>query len=97
MSLAESVLHNFSDNVQRHRFELVEDGLTAFADYIRRGDQLLIPHVEAPIRLRGKGTAGRLMTAIADHAREHQLKVIPLCGYARAWFRWHPDRADILA
>jgi hypothetical protein len=86
----------FSDNTQRQRFELVEQGLTAFATYRRSGDRLTIPHVESPPPLRGKGTAGRLMRAIADHAREHALKITPLCGYARAWFRRHPEFSDLL-
>ena len=88
---------NFSDNVQRQRFELMEDGLTAFAEYSRRGNQLVIPHVESPVPLRGKGTAGRLMQAVAEHARSEHLTIAPLCGYARAWFRRHTDYADILS
>ncbi len=88
---------DFSDNAEKQRFELEENGLTAFATYRRRGDTIVIPHVEAPLPLRGKGTAGRLMTAIADYARDHRLKVAPLCPYARSWFRRHPDRADLLA
>jgi hypothetical protein len=88
---------NFSDITERQRFELIESGLAAFATYYRRGDTIVIPHVEAPVALRGTGTAGRLMTAIADYARDRQLKVTPLCPYARSWFKRHPDRADILA
>jgi len=49
----------FRDNVERQRFELTEDELTAFADYRRNGSELALLHVEAPFPLRGKGTAGR--------------------------------------
>jgi hypothetical protein len=87
----------FSDNTQRQRFELVEQGLTAFATYRRSGDRIVLPHVESPPALRGKGTADRLMHAVAGYAREHALKVTPLCGYTRAWFRRHPDFSDLLA
>ena len=87
----------FSDNPQRQRFELIEQGLTAFATYRRSGDRLVIPHVESPPPLRGKGTADRLMHAVAAHAREHALMVTPLCSYARAWFRRHPEFSDLLA
>ncbi len=45
------------DNAARSRFELEEQGLVAFADYRRRGDHLVIPHVEAPPALRGTGGA----------------------------------------
>jgi predicted GNAT family acetyltransferase len=86
-----------TDNRQRSRFELVESGLTAFANYHRNGASLLISHVESPPPLRGKGTAARLMEGIAAIAEAESLKVTPLCSYAALWFRRHPDRAGILA
>ena len=86
----------FSDNAGRQRFELIEDGLTAFATYRRSGDRVIIPHVESPPALRGKGSADRLMRAITAHAREQGLKITPLCSYARAWFRRNPDASDIV-
>ena len=84
-------------NNERQRFELVEEGLTAFADYYARGDRLVIPHVESPVPLRGKGTAGRLMLGLAEIARRDGLKLTPTCSYAVAWFRRHPEWSDILA
>lgn len=86
-----------TDNVPQNRFELVEEGQTAFATYRRQGDILVIAHVEAPMALRGKGTAGRLMAGIVEHARAHALKLEPRCSYAVAWLRRHPDTADLLA
>jgi uncharacterized protein len=94
--MRETTPAQFSDNAQRQRFELVENGLTAFATYRRSGDRLVIPHVESPPPLRGKGAADRLMHAVAAYAGEHGLKLTPLCGYARAWFRRHPEHADLL-
>jgi uncharacterized protein len=87
----------FADVPERRRFELQERGMTAFATYRREDDRLVIVHVESPPPLRGKGTADRLMRAIASDARERQLTIVPLCGYARAWFRRHPDFADVLS
>jgi predicted GNAT family acetyltransferase len=85
------------DNPTLHRFELGEDGATAFATYRRAGDTFTIPHVEAPMALRGKGTAGRLMDGIAALARAQNYKIVPTCPYAVAWFRRHPDAKDVLA
>lgn len=82
---------------ERQRFELRERGMTAFADYYRQKNSLVIPHVESPAPLRGTGSADRLMRAIAAYARARQLKIVPLCGYARAWFRRHPGDADVLS
>jgi predicted GNAT family acetyltransferase len=85
-----------TDNVERHRYELTEQGLTAFADY-RLGDGLMvIPHVEAPVALQGTGTAGRLMEGVVEHARARGLKIVPTCSYAAAWLRRHPEHADVL-
>ena len=86
-----------TDNAARQRFELVEDGLTAFANYRRSGANLVIPHVEAPPPLRGKGTAARLMEGVAARARTNGETITPLCSYARAWFLRHPEHADLLS
>ena len=85
------------DNTRLSRFELTEDGETAFANYRQSGTLLIIPHVEAPLALRGKGTAGRLMEGIAVHARTHGLKIEPLCSYAAIWFTRHPAYQDVLS
>jgi uncharacterized protein len=85
------------DNPIRSRFELVEGGLTAFANYHRNGAEVIVSHVEAPRPLRGKGTAARLMDGIVTIARTEGLKIVPLCSYATLWFRRHPGRSDVLA
>lgn len=85
------------DNPERSRFELEEQGLVAFADYRLHGDRLVIPHVEAPPALRGTGAAGRLMTGMLDMIRERGLKVIPVCPYASAFIRRHPEYQDLVA
>jgi predicted GNAT family acetyltransferase len=87
----------FRDNEALHHFELTEQGLTAFATYRRNDDQVTIPHVEAPVALRGKGTADRLMRAIVEEARAKKFKIVPTCPYARVWFQRHADAADVLA
>lgn len=79
------------------RFELTEEGQTAFATYRRAGNAFTIPHVEAPTALRGKGTAGRLMEGIAALARAQGFKIVPTCPYAIAWFKRHREASDVLA
>jgi predicted GNAT family acetyltransferase len=85
------------NNEGKSRFELEENGELAFATYRRSGDVFTIPHVEAALPLRGKGTAGRLMEGIAAIAREHRYRIRPTCPYAVAWFRRHPEANDLLA
>ncbi len=84
------------DNVEHQRFEWAENGHTAFATYRRTEGELVIPYVEAPIPLRGTGAAGRLLEHLAAYARAEGLTIVPLCGYAAAWFRRHPQYNDIV-
>ena len=90
-------MNSVRDNETERRFELEESGFTAFASYRRDGNSYRLPHIEAPPELRGQGTAGRLMEGIVALARAQGFKIAPTCPYAVAWFRRHPDAADVLA
>jgi predicted GNAT family acetyltransferase len=84
------------DNTEKQRFELVENGLTVFAQYRRHESRYVIVHVEADPALRGTGAAGRLMTDMVALAREKNLQIVPRCAYAVAWFKRHSEAADVL-
>ena len=94
--MSDSGANPVADNAAQHRYELVEQGLTAFATYRRRDGVVTIPHVEAPPALQGTGAAGRLMSGIVAHARAEGFKIIPSCPYAGVWFERHPDTRDVL-
>ncbi len=84
------------DNVEQHRFELVENGLTVFAAYRQHDNRYILSHGEADPALRGSGAAARLMEQIVALAREKKLQIVPRSAYAVAWFKRHPDAADVL-
>lgn len=86
-----------TDNTETGRFELIEQGQVAYADYRRSPGRLIIDYVFSPPALRGAGTAGRLMRGVADAARAENVKITPLCGYAAAWLKRHPDTTDLVA
>lgn len=86
-----------TDNTAHNRYELVEQDMTAYADYRRDAQRLYIDYVFAPVPLRGKGTSDRLMHGVASAARDDGMKIIPICGYAAAWLRRHREYADLLA
>lgn len=90
-------MSNVIDNTQTGRFELAEQGLTAFAEYRRAGDRVVINHVESPMALRGRGTAGRLMEGIVALGRENGWTFTLRCSYASTWFRRHPEFGDLVA
>jgi predicted GNAT family acetyltransferase len=83
------------DNRELQRFELLVDGQVVFAEYRRQPGRLVITYVEAPPSLRGGGHAGRLIQGVLEEARTEQVKVLPLCPYARAWMQRHPEYRDL--
>jgi hypothetical protein len=92
----------FHDEPEARRFAetfVAADGSEreVWADYAAQGGLRALLHVEADPALRGSGAAGTFMSHLADHARIERLKLTPVCGYAVAWFRRHPDQADLLA
>ena len=86
-----------TDNQPRGRFELEEQGQTAYADYRRDGERLYIDYVFSPPPLRGTGTSDRLMHGVAAAAKEDGARIVPICGYAATWLRRHREYADLLA
>lgn len=90
-------MSEITDNTAESRFEMIEDGHLAFADYRRKGDTLIFPHVEAAQALRGSGAAGRLMEGVLEKARAEGLKVVPLCSFAAAFMKRHKEYDDLLA
>ncbi|MFN3352824.1 MAG: GNAT family N-acetyltransferase [Brevundimonas sp.] len=84
------------DEAEDKRFVQPFEGGEVFCDYASRGEVRALLHVEADPNLRGSGAAGQFMAALVEHGRAHGLTFTPVCGYAVAWFRRHPDAADVL-
>ena len=81
----------------RGRFQALVDGETCVADYHVAGGVMFITHTEVAPRLQGRGIAGTLVQAALDHARAQGLKVNPLCSFAGAYMRRHPETRALLA
>ena len=59
-------------------------------------DKLIAYHTEVDHAHRGKGYSGQLLGTMVQYARDHGLKVLPLCPYVLAQFKRHPETyADI--
>jgi uncharacterized protein len=85
----------FHDNTERHRYELESPEGTSWADYRDIGGVRVIMHVETPAEARGRGYASKLMAAIVGKARSENTKLRASCAFAVAYFRRHPDTADV--
>lgn len=90
-SLCMKVINNQSQS----RYELVEDGHMAYADYHLYENILSINYVYAPSKLRGSGAAGRLMEGIMADVKNQGIKARPICGYAASWLKRHTELRNL--
>jgi len=58
--------------------------------------RIIIDHTEVSDKLRGTGAGKQLVAAAVNHARAHQLKIMPLCPFANSVFNKTPEWADVL-
>jgi hypothetical protein len=80
-------------NEAAHRFE-TESG--AILNFRRSGQTITFTHTEVPQGNQHKGTGSALVHAALDHARQHSLKVIPLCPFVSAYMQRHKETLDLL-
>jgi uncharacterized protein len=66
--------------------------------YSKAGDKLIIiDHTEVSDALRGKGAGKQLVSAAVEFARTQDLKILPLCPFAKAVFDKTPEFKDVLS
>jgi uncharacterized protein len=59
-------------------------------------EKMIIEHTEVSDELRGKNVGYQLVNAAVEYARDHQIKIIPLCPFAKAVFEKKPEWGDVL-
>jgi predicted GNAT family acetyltransferase len=59
-------------------------------------DKMIIAHTEVDTTLAGKGVGVQLLNALVDYARTENVKVIPLCPFAKAIFERRTEFKDVL-
>lgn len=65
--------------------------------FSKAGDQLLIiDHTEVSDVLRGKNVGKQLVAAAVEHARKNNLKILPLCPFAKSVFERVKEYQDVL-
>jgi uncharacterized protein len=86
-----------TDNTTLHRFELVEQGETAFLDYAKTDGHLILIHTEVPHALEGHGIGGTLVRFVLTEARTKGMQVVPQCSFVEEYIHRHPEFADLVA
>ena len=84
------------DNTAAHQFEIKLDSQIAFAEYRLVHGAIILPHTVVPEAFEGKGIASRLARHAMQYARDHDLKVIPLCAFMGAYMTKHPETHDLV-
>ena len=85
-----------SNNESKSRFETHVDSRTAFLDYIRSPGEIALTHAETPRELERRGIASAITRAALEYARQHGLKVVPLCPFTIWYLQQHPEDHDLV-
>ncbi len=59
-------------------------------------DTIIIDHTEVNPGYNGKGFGNKMLEKIVAFARDNQIKIIPLCPFAKSVFDKMPDFKDVL-
>lgn len=86
------------NDIRRGCFEALEDGKEAGKmTYTWAGDsKFIIDHTEVNAEFNGKGVGKKMVMAAVDYARNNNLKIIPLCPFAKSVFDKTEEIRDVL-
>jgi predicted GNAT family acetyltransferase len=88
-----------TEDENRGSFFVEKDGeKIALMTYSKAGaDKIIIDHTEVDPSLKGQGVGQKMVFESVKYARENDLKIIPLCPFAKTVFDKNEDYADVLA
>lgn len=79
------------DHILGHRLSAQVEGQTALLEYEVQGGLMNITHTRVPPLIRGRGVAAELMRSALELAAANGWTVNPVCAYAVAYMKRHPD------
>lgn len=88
-----------SDDSVKGMFFIEMDGKTvAKMTYVYAGPkQFIIDHTEVGPELKGQGAGKKLVEQAVEFARKNDLKILPLCPFAKSVFEKTPEYNDVLS
>jgi len=88
----------FEQSSSKGAFFIVENNQRlAEITFSKAGDKLIIiDHTDVSDQLRGKGAGKQLVAAAVAYAREKNLKILPLCPFAKSVFNKVTEFQDVL-
>lgn len=93
------IQHRIGDVGHKGMFYVGNDGgILAEMVYTMAGPQkMIIEHTEVDDSLGGKGVGKQLLMTAVEYARTHNIKIIPLCPFAKAMFDKLAEIRDVLS
>ncbi len=79
------------DNEDRSRYEYDINGEYAIAEYVKRDGKTYITHIEVPPDLQNQGIASSLTRDVFEDIEKSGDKLVPVCPYAIAYLKRHPE------
>jgi predicted GNAT family acetyltransferase len=84
-------------NGHRGAFFIEDEGKRlAELTYTVAGSRVILDHTDVDDALRGTGAGRKLVAAAVDWARDEEVKLMPLCPFARSVFDKTPEFDDVL-
>ncbi len=78
-------------------FISVDDKILAEMTYTMASPtKMIIEHTEVDDELSGRNIGHQLVYSAVEYARNHNIKIIPLCPFANSVFKKKPEYADVL-
>lgn len=86
------------ENTHKGSFYVEErDLLLAEMTYSFAGsDKMILDHTVVADSLKGNGLGNRLVEAAVSYSRDKNIKIIPLCPFAKSVFERNPTYQDVL-
>jgi uncharacterized protein len=89
------ILHE--DNGKKGHFYMEENGREiAGMYYVWAAEKMIIEHTDVDDAYGGRGLGKQLVKASVDYAREHNIKILPLCPFAKGVFDKVEEYRDVL-
>jgi len=87
-----------NDNGKKSMFFITQENeILAEMTYVWVGTtRIIIDHTEVNEKLKGKGAGKQLVTKAVEFAREKNIKIIPLCPFAKSVFDKVKEFNDVL-
>ena len=83
---------------ERGYFKAEENGVQAgLMTYVHAGPQkIIIDHTEVDSEFSGQGVGKSMVMEAVKYARENNIKILPLCPFAKSVFTKTPEFNDVL-